>query len=66
MKASKAFARAVLLGAVLAPMTSAASGQSYGPEPQRLMIGAGEFRPVVGYGGMFLGQDGYISLNPPR
>lgn len=56
-------ARAVLLGAMLAPVTSTASGQSYGPEPQRLTIGAGEFRPR--FGAMFLGQDGYISLNPP-
>jgi len=45
MKPSKAFARALLLGAALVAATSAASGQSYGSEPQRLMIGAAEFRP---------------------
>ncbi len=45
MKPSKAFALAVLLGAALASVTSAASGQSYGPEPQQLTIGAAEFRP---------------------
>ncbi len=46
-------------------MTLAASGQSYGPEPQRLTIGVAEFRPVVYQFEPFVGQDGYMSLNPP-
>jgi len=65
MKPSKALARAVLLGAVLAPVTSTARGQSYGPEAQRLTIGAAEFQLMVTYGGLFLGYDGYISIHPP-
>jgi S-layer homology domain len=65
MTTSKALARVMLLGAVLALVTAAASGQSYGPEAQRLTIGAAEFRLMVNYGGLFLGYDGYISVNPP-
>ena len=64
MKPSKAFARALLLGAALVAATSAASGQSYGSEPQRLMIGAAEFRPDHRYE-PFVGEDGYISLSVP-
>ena len=65
MKRSKAFARHVLLGALLSGATPAAPAQSYGPEAQRLTIGAAEFRLMVNYGGLFLGYDGYISVNPP-
>jgi hypothetical protein len=54
--------RALVLGAVLTAVTSAASGQSYGSEPQRLMIGAAEFRPVFSTFELYLGQDGYVSL----
>jgi S-layer homology domain len=64
MKPSRVFARAVLLGAALGGVTSAASGQSYGPEPQRLTIGAAEFRPGDPFE-PFVGLDGYISFNPP-
>ena len=60
-----ASARVALLGGVLSAATSAASGQLYGADPQRLMIGAGDFRLMVNYGGLFLGYDGYISVNPP-
>ena len=62
MKPSKAFGRAVLLGGVLASVTSAVGGQSYGPEPQRLMIGVAEFRPQPDFE-PFIGQDGYMSLS---
>jgi hypothetical protein len=61
MNPSKALARVVLLGAGFAAVTSAARGQSYGPEPQRLMIGAAEFRPEHRYE-PFVGLDGYVSL----
>ena len=64
MKPSRVFARAVLLGVALAPVCSTVSGQSYGPEPQQLTIGAAEFRPEHRFE-PFVGQDGYISFNPP-
>ena len=65
MKSSQASAPVMLLAAALVAVSSAASGQSYGPEAQRLTIGAAEFRLMMNYGGLFLGNDGYISLNPP-
>jgi hypothetical protein len=65
MKPWKVVARVMLLGAALAPLTSAASGQSYGPGAQRLTIGAAEFRLRDGYGSLFLGYDGYVSVYPP-
>ena len=65
MKPSKAFAQALLLGAVLAPLTSAARAQSYGPEAQMLTIGMAEFRRMTWPFEPFIGQDGYMSLNPP-
>jgi len=64
MKSSTAFGRAVLLGAVLASVTSAVSGQSYGSEPQTLTIGAAEFRPDHRFEA-FVGEDGYMSLSVP-
>ncbi len=57
--------RAALLFSALLLAVSRASGQSYGPEAQRLTIGAAEFRPFVNYNGLFLWHDGYISLHPP-
>jgi hypothetical protein len=65
MKSSQACVPVMLLAAVLVAMSSAASGQSFGPEAQRLTIGAAEFRLMMNYGGLFLGYDGYISINPP-
>ncbi len=54
--------RAIVLVVVLTAAASAASGQSYGSEPQRLMIGAAEFRPVRSTFELYLGQDGYVSV----
>ena len=65
MKTWKALGRAALHAGVVAAVTAAARAQSFGPEAQRLTIGAAEFRLMMNYGSLFLGYDGYISLDPP-
>ena len=65
MKPWRVLARIALVGAALSAAASPARGQSYGPEPQRLTIGVAEFQPVAYNFEPFVGQDGYMSLNPP-
>ena len=56
--------RSFLIGLALAIAVSSANGQSYGPESQRLTIGAAEFKPMFSFAPYF-GQDGYVSLSAP-
>jgi hypothetical protein len=65
MKSVQVSAPVILLAALLVAMSPAVSGQSYGPEAQRLTIGAAEFRRMTYPFEPFVGQDGYMSLNPP-